>query len=187
MSHDAVDDPGIAIRPAEPEDIDALLALENAVFETDRLERSSFRHAVRSPSITLLIATMADKTAGYAMILRRRNSPNAELGSIAVAPRAAGQGVGKHLLAAAEADAATHGAMRLRLEVREDNAVAQHLYETVGYTRIGETTDYYEDGATAWRYEKKLPPGPGKGASTHRPRKIKGRRAQSDRHRAADR
>ena len=46
--------------------------------------------------------------------------------------------------------------MMLRLEVREDNARAIHIYEQNGYRRIGREPDYYEDGATALRYEKTL-------------------------------
>jgi ribosomal protein S18 acetylase RimI-like enzyme len=182
------DGAAVAIRPAEPGDVDALLALEDAAFETDRIERRSFRRAVRSPTITLLIAWTAGEAVGYAMILRRRGSATACLGSIAVAPAAAGMGLGKRLLAACEAEAAAQGAARLRLAVRADNAVAQHLYETMGYRRIGHVDDYYEDGAAAWRYEKALAAAPDRcGTAQRRPRRIKGRRARSDRHRAADR
>ena len=46
--------------------------------------------------------------------------------------------------------------MMLRLEVREDNARAIRIYEQNGYRRIGREPDYYEDGATALRYEKTL-------------------------------
>jgi ribosomal-protein-alanine N-acetyltransferase len=177
----------LVVRPAEPTDVDALLALEHAVFEIDRLERRSFRHAVRSPTVSLLVAEAADQVVAYAMILRRRGSAIAHLGSIAVAHAATGMGVGKQLLTASESEAAAHGGARLRLEVRDDNAVAQQLYETMGYERIGRIEDYYEDGAAAWRYEKELSAATGKGASTRRSRKIKARRARSDRHRAADR
>lgn len=177
----------LVIRPAEPADVDPLLALENAVFETDRLERRSFQHAVRSPTISLLVAETAEGVVGYAMILRRRGSVIAHLGSIAVAPAATGMGVGKRLLAASESDAAVHGRARLRLEVRENNAVAQSLYETMEYHRLDRIDDYYEDGTAACRYEKGLPAASAKGVSTHRSRKVKTRRARSDRHRAADR
>ena len=37
MSCDEVGDSAIVIQPTEPADVEALLALENAVFETDRL------------------------------------------------------------------------------------------------------------------------------------------------------
>lgn len=183
----AAGDAAVLVRPAEPADVDALLALEHAAFESDRLERRSFQHAVRSPTISLLVAETAGRIVGYLMNLRRRNSPAAHLGSIAVAPDAAGHGVGKRLLAEAEADAIAHGAKRLRLEVRADNDAARGLYEAMGYRKTGVVDDFYEDGAAAWRYDKELSAGSGEGAADRRSRKVKRRQARSDRHRAADR
>jgi ribosomal protein S18 acetylase RimI-like enzyme len=48
------------------------------------------------------------------------------------------------------------GCERLRLEVRADNPRARRLYETAGFRRFAIAEDYYEDGETAWRYEKAL-------------------------------
>ena len=144
-----------AVREARPEDIDALLAIE-AVFPTDRLERRAFRHAVRSPTIDLLVADRDAGAAGYALLQRRRNSRTARLNSIAVRPGADGKGLGKALLEAAEARARAKGCTHLRLEVRADNKPARTLYEKAGYRRFDVVEDYYEDGEAAWRYEKEL-------------------------------
>lgn len=146
---------GVAIRPAEPADVGALLAIE-AVFPTDRLERRGFQHAIRSPSIDLLVADRGGATLGYAAVHRRARSTLAHLASIAVRPDAAGQGLGQRLLDAAEAAALAQNCTRLRLEVRADNVPAQRLYEGAGYRRVETVDDYYEDGAAAWRYEKAL-------------------------------
>jgi ribosomal protein S18 acetylase RimI-like enzyme len=144
-----------AIRQARPGDVDALLAIE-AVFPTDRLDRRAFRHAVRSPTIDLLVADGDTGVAGYALLQRRRNSRTARLNSIAVRPGAAGKGLGKILLEAAEARARAKGCTHLRLEVRADNKPARTLYEKAGYRRFDVVEDYYEDGEAAWRYEKEL-------------------------------
>jgi ribosomal-protein-alanine acetyltransferase len=144
-----------SIRPARLDDIDGLLAIER-VFPTDRLGRRSFRHAVQSPTIHLLVAEGLEGLIGYALVQRRRNSPAGHLSSIAVKPGAAGKGLGKHLLRAAEAEAKAKGCERLRLEVRADNAAARKLYEKHGYRRLETLEDYYEDGEAAWRYEKAL-------------------------------
>ena len=48
------------------------------------------------------------------------------------------------------------GCDRLRLEVREKNRPAIALYETLGYQRIGRYENYYQDGASALRFEKQL-------------------------------
>jgi len=50
-------------------DIDALLALENAVFTTDILSRRSFRHFLTSPKSSLIVAEESGKLAGYALVL----------------------------------------------------------------------------------------------------------------------
>jgi [ribosomal protein S18]-alanine N-acetyltransferase len=174
----------VAIRPARLGDVDALLALETAAFESDRLERRSFRHAVRSPTISLLVAETAKGIAGYAMVLRRRGSATAHLGSIAVAPAASRIGVGKSLLAACEFEAASHDGARLRLEVREDNNAAQELYETMGYERVERIDDYYEDGTAAWRYVKTLP---GRAGRRTPPLRKKAPRERNGRRRAKQR
>lgn len=150
-----------SIRAAEPADLDLLEALEEAVFATDRADRRAFQHAMRSPSMTLLVAQDEGGLLGYAMMERRRGSSLVRLTSIAVRPESAGAGLGHHLLAAAEADALSHGGERLRLEVRADNAAAQRLYDRAGYRRFKVVEGYYEDGGPAWRYEKNLnPPAP---------------------------
>jgi [ribosomal protein S18]-alanine N-acetyltransferase len=143
------------IRPARLDDLNSLLAIER-VFPTDRLERRSFRHAVHSPTSDLLVAEDADGPIGYVLVQRRSTSTAAHLSSIAVKPGAAGKGLGKHLLAAAEAEARAKGCERLRLEVRADNAAARKLYENTGYRRVEIVDDYYEDGEAAWRYAKAL-------------------------------
>ena len=147
----------LPVRPARLDDLDGLLAIEG-VFPTDRLERRAFRHAVASPTIDLLVAGGAAGPIGYAMVQRRKNATVGHLTSIAVQPGAAGRGLGKRLLEAAETAARRHGCTRLRLEVRPDNKAAQTLYEKAGYRRIATLANYYEDGTAAWRYEKGLSP-----------------------------
>ena len=146
---------GAAIRPAAPSDVDALTAIE-AVFPTDRLERRGFRHAIRSPTIDLLVADDGGILLGYVAVHRRRGSALAHLASIAVRPDLAGQGLGSRLLAAAEAQALRHNCDRVVLEVRAENGAAQRLYDRAGYRRVRILEDYYEDGTAAFRYEKAL-------------------------------
>lgn len=156
----------VEVRPARLADLDALVALEQAAFTTDRAERRAIRHAIRSPSMTLLVAIAQDGTGagadgaevlvGAATLERRRTSRVARLSSLAVAPARAGAGLGRRLLLAVEADAREHGCERLRLEVRADNGNGIRLYERGGYARTGTKPDYYEDGMEAWCYEKRL-------------------------------
>jgi [ribosomal protein S18]-alanine N-acetyltransferase len=143
------------IRPAGPDDVDRLLAIER-IFPTDRLGRRNFRHAVQSPTIDLLVAEGEHGVIGYVMVQRRKGSATGQLSSIAVKRGDAGKGLGKRLLRAAEDEAREKGCARLRLEVRPKNTAAQKLYEKRGYRRFATIEDYYEDGEAAWRYEKEL-------------------------------
>lgn len=144
-----------ASRPAEPRDLDGLVALEHAAFASDRLDRRALRHAVRSRSILALVVE-DDGIVAYALVETRRGSEIGRLSSIAVSPASAGRGMGRALLHDAEAAAAEAGCRRLRLEVRADNAAAIRLYEREGYALIDREPDYYEDGETALRFEKAL-------------------------------
>ncbi|WP_019904910.1 N-acetyltransferase [Methylobacterium sp. 77] len=149
----------VTIRPATLGDLDALVALEHAAFVGDRAERRAIRHAIGSPSMSLLVALDGEDTSmlvAAATLERRKGSRRTRLSSIAVSPGRAGQGLGSLMLDAAESDAKAHGCTRLRLEVRADNGAGIRLYERHGYERFAILTDYYEDGMEAWRYEKAL-------------------------------
>ncbi|HEX7915159.1 GNAT family N-acetyltransferase [Rudaea sp.] len=145
-----------SIRPALDSDLDALLALERAAFTSDHLSPRQYRQHLHSASASVLAAVDADGLLGKAVVFYRAGSDIARLYSIAVAERARGRGVAKALLAAVEAAALHRHCLRLRLEVRKDNAAAIALYERLGFQRFGEKRGFYEDGVDAWRYEKRL-------------------------------
>lgn len=143
-------------RPARPADLTELTRLEQSAFRTDRLSRRRLRWLIGSPSTRFLVAEKHGRIVGYALVLTRKGSGVARLYSLAVAPGHTGGGIGRRLLEAAERSAAKAGAERLRLEVRADNAAAGRLYAAAGYRRIAALEDYYEDGAAAFRCEKRL-------------------------------
>lgn len=145
------------MRRANPADLDALLALEQATFDSDRISRAQWRRHIGSATATVLVAgeTPPDVDAA-AVVFYRRNSPIARLYSLAVAAHARGTGLGGVLLAAVEADALARGCKSMRLEVRLDNLSAIALYEHRGYMRGSRIPGFYEDGSDAWRYVKHL-------------------------------
>jgi ribosomal protein S18 acetylase RimI-like enzyme len=144
----------LAIRPARASDLDALVAMEEAVFDADRISRRSWRDLLAKRTAIVLVAERAGHIAGCCLVLLRKGSRKARLYSIAAAP---GQsGVGGRLLAEAEQAARAGGSDSMRLEVREDNLRAIRLYEKSGYSRFGRKPDYYADGAAALRFEKQL-------------------------------
>ena len=145
-----------AIRPARAADIDALVAIENRTFTSDRLSRRSFRILIERETAVTMIAEVAGAPAGYCMVLFRKGSGVARLYSLAALSDTGETGIGRQLLAAAEQAAYDRDRLLLRLEVREDNERAITLYERNAYRRIGREPDYYEDGAPALRFEKIL-------------------------------
>ncbi|HJP98721.1 MAG TPA: GNAT family N-acetyltransferase [Rhodanobacteraceae bacterium] len=146
----------IPVRKAVPGDLGALVALERATFESDRISRAQWRRHLASNSACVLVAGPTGRVDGAAVVFQRRNSTRARLYSLAVAEAARGSGLAKALLAATEAEARRRGCDVLELEVRTDNRAAIGLYERQGYLRAAHLQGFYEDGSDAWRYNKVL-------------------------------
>jgi ribosomal-protein-alanine acetyltransferase len=149
------------VREAVPDDLESISALENASFPQDRVSRRSFRHFLRQARRPVIAATIDGELAGYALVALRKGTRRLRIYSIAVDPRFGNRGVGRALLQACEQYARSHGRDTITLEVRYDNAPAIGLYEKSGFRQFGEHEDYFEDGATALRYEKALTPASG--------------------------
>jgi ribosomal protein S18 acetylase RimI-like enzyme/predicted double-glycine peptidase len=145
------------IRPAGKPDLAALVALEEAAFDQDRISRRQFRHLLTRANAAVLLALDAHgRTLGDVVLLFSRGTATARLYSIAVHPQARGRGVARALVEAAEAEAWRRERAWMRLEVRKDNRASLGLFESLGYRRFGEHADYYADRMAAWRYEKPL-------------------------------
>lgn len=76
-------------------------------------------------------------------ILMRTAADEAEILTLAVRPGARRRGVGADLVARAAADAASRGAIRLFLEVADDNTAARALYARAGFSEAGRRPRYY--------------------------------------------
>ncbi|MCC5809322.1 MAG: peptidase C39 family protein [Ectothiorhodospiraceae bacterium] len=146
------------IRPADLNDLPALLDLEHRCFKTDRLSRRNFRHLLTRGHAVTLLDERGGRLAGYVLVLFRRGISLARIYSIATAPEFRGQRVAAGLVAAAEQAALDESAIEMRLEVREDNAASQALFESLQYRAFGVHAGYYEDAADAVRYHRYLGP-----------------------------
>jgi ribosomal-protein-alanine acetyltransferase len=146
----------IRIRRARRGDLDALVALENGVFTSDRMSRRQLRHHLQNPHAEILVAARGGDVIAAAVAFFHSSHRSARLYSIAVAPSARGIGLGERLLSAIERVSRSRRRDAIRLEVRADNKPAQRLYERLGYRRIGIKRGFYEDGHDALRYEKRL-------------------------------
>lgn len=115
----------------------ALARIHSAAFRVPRpWSVGEFAALLDEPGVFLVA-----RTTGFALI--RVVADEAELLTLAVLPRARLRGLGRALLAAAEARAAAAGAARIFLEVAEDNAPARALYVAAGYAAAGRRPGYF--------------------------------------------
>ena len=143
------------IRPARPDDLDAIEALEASFPEDDRVSRANLRRQLASPSVTCLVSE-GQSIEGAAVLLFRRGAETARLYSISVSPNAFGKGIGRALIDACKRIARERGCQRMRLEVRASNQRAISLYERSGFCVIGKKPAYYDDGEDALQMEHSL-------------------------------
>jgi [ribosomal protein S18]-alanine N-acetyltransferase len=146
----------IRVRTARQADLDALIEIEQRVFATDRLSRTSLRRLLASKTARVIVAEVGARLAGAAVVLFRARATVARIYSIAVAPPMKGKGVAIALLASAERAATVRKCRCMRLEVHESNAAAIACYRKNGYRQFGCYAAYYGDGGDALRFEKPL-------------------------------
>ena len=145
-----------AIRLATTGDIAALVAIENASFPGDRLDRRRFRYLLTEANSVTFVDVDGAAVRGYILLLLRTGWRGARVYSIATHPAHLGCGVAARLLTAAERWAAAHGCVEVRLEVRADNAASLALFRGRGYVAFGSHAAYYHDGMDAQRLRRTL-------------------------------
>ncbi|MCB1189020.1 MAG: GNAT family N-acetyltransferase/peptidase C39 family protein [Leptospiraceae bacterium] len=144
------------IRLANIKDINSLLTIENNSFETDKLSRRNFKYMLTKANAIILVDEESEVLRGYSLVLFNMGTSLARLYSIAVDPGFRGKDIGYKLLQETEKAVLERDCISMRLEVRTDNTSAQQLYQKMGYKKIGQVLDYYEDHTDAIRYEKML-------------------------------
>lgn len=130
-----------AIRPATPNDLAAIVAIERTAF-SDPWSRSGFADLVDRPGVVFLVAELDGHVAGYAVAYHAADE--AELANLAVADAWRRRGVAQHLLDAVIAAVRAGGAADLWLEVRASNAAARTLYGAYGFLEAGVRRRYYD-------------------------------------------
>jgi ribosomal-protein-alanine N-acetyltransferase len=137
-------------------DIEDLLPLERELFGDTAWNAVTFWSELAHPLTRWYVLAEEDDPdpgdvgpLGYAGLMV--NGPEADVQTLAVAPRAQGRGVGTRLLRALLGRAAAQGASSVLLEVRADNEAAIALYRGHGFERIALRRGYYQPGAVdAW-------------------------------------
>lgn len=146
------------IRAATLDDLDTLVRIEDRCFDTDRISRRNFRYLLTKANAATLVEEQHGVIRGYSMVLFHTGTSLARLYSYAVDPPYRGQGVGRALVKASEDLALDRECVTLRLEVRRDNHASIKIFEGLGYRYLESVPDYYEDHASALRFEKMLAP-----------------------------
>jgi ribosomal-protein-alanine N-acetyltransferase len=129
----------LALRPAAPTDLDAIVAIQNAAPDASHWERSDYL------SNDCLVAVQPAASGGERVVgflLSRQTGPGErDILNLAVARGERRQGVGRRLL---EAELA-RGRQCWFLEVRASNTAAFGLYQDVGFQQVGVREAYYHD------------------------------------------
>ncbi len=148
---------GTMIRKARVNDIPRLLEIENSCFDYDQLSRRNFHWMIKKAHSIFMVLEYGTQVVGYGLVLINSGTSLARLYSIAILKDFQGLGLASKLIKELEdRGALEEDCAYLRLEVKEDNKSAIRLYERLGYTKFTEKEDYYDDGKTAYCYEKRI-------------------------------
>lgn len=132
--------PAVDLRPLSAADLPRVLEVERACFSTPWSE-GTFLGLLGRADTDLIGAVRGETLVGYAVCWTVVDQ--AELGNIAVAAEARGEGVAKALLHASIERVGARGARELFLEVRESNLPAMTLYLAAGFEAVGRRRRYY--------------------------------------------
>jgi ribosomal-protein-alanine N-acetyltransferase len=139
------------LRPMQPPDLPAVLAIEETVFGDDAWPRSFFERDLANEHATYVVLELIGddpepprhELAGYAGYWQLDDEAN--LMNIAVAPDWQGRGLGEYLLLETLGRMQEGGATVCTLEVRVSNVHAQALYRKLGFQVEGRRLRYYQD------------------------------------------
>jgi ribosomal-protein-alanine N-acetyltransferase len=125
---------------ARPRDAAAFSVLHAASFSRGWSD-GEIEGLLLEPNVVAHRAVIGRSVAGF--ILSRRAADEAEILSVAVAPRRRGRGLARRLLDLHLRRLAGLGTRTVFLEVDEGNASARRLYARAGFQQIGERQGYY--------------------------------------------
>jgi ribosomal-protein-alanine N-acetyltransferase len=141
----------LTVRRCLPTDLERVAAIERASF-SDPWTFETFSAALALRHLRFLVAEETGGAGergggepclvGYVVALVMADE--GEIADLAVAPDARRRGVARVLLERVASDAMEGGVRALYLEVRESNAAARALYESLGFAQVGRRRGYYQ-------------------------------------------
>ena len=130
-------------------DVAAVHRLEEAIFSMPWSEKDFVYEMTENKVARYLVIEEAGEIIAFAgahIILDQAHVTN-----IAVRQDCRGRGLGRMITRALMQYASNLGAEYLTLEVRQSNATAQNLYNSLGFVKVNVRKRYYEDtGEDAW-------------------------------------
>ena len=150
----------LVVEPLAHDDIDDVLALEEAAF-TNPWTRAMYLAELENSSISYcFLARDAERRAvGFCSFWRVLDELH--INNLAVLPQFRRTGIGSMLLTFVLKKGVELGAKRATLEVRRSNEAAKALYERFGFSVAGVRAAYYskpvEDALVLWREDLEIP------------------------------
>jgi len=132
----------VAVRDMTHDDIDVVVAMENASYTVPWSE-ATFRGLLRRRDADMIVLHSGTEIVGYAAFWAVLDQ--GELGNVAIAARWRGRGLGAQLVAEIIRRAARRGVRDVFLEVRPLNSSARRLYERFGFVLVGKRRNYYQE------------------------------------------
>lgn len=135
-------DEKLSIEPFRPEDLDAIMEIEDSSF-TAPWSRKSYEELWPQESIDFWVARQGGKLVGYYLV--QTSGLEQELHTFAVDPDRRGRGIGRSMMKHMLERARGRGVEYIYLQVRPSNQEAKELYKSLGFVGIGMRRNYYRD------------------------------------------
>ncbi|WP_409303970.1 ribosomal protein S18-alanine N-acetyltransferase [Peribacillus sp. SCS-155] len=133
----------MTFRYMREEDIDQILIVEKLSFTMPWSRDAFYNELHHNQFAKYIVLEDEGKIVGYCgawLVI-----DEAHITNIAILPEYRGKKLGEALLLKMMEIAKRHGIIRMTLEVRVSNVVAQRLYEKLGFQRGGIRKNYYTD------------------------------------------
>lgn len=129
-------------RLSTPEDLDGVLAIEDASFNNPTT-REWYEAELKRPEVCYIYVLRTETVHVAAFCAFWLVGDQAHINQLAVMPQLRRQGIGRQLLDGILDEVAHLGAAELTLEVRESNTPALELYARAGFERMAVRKNYY--------------------------------------------
>jgi ribosomal-protein-alanine N-acetyltransferase len=133
----------MTIRKMALEDIDQVLAIDEASFSMPWPARSFHFEVTNNPASRSWVAEIEGQVVG--MVVAWMIVDEIHIATIATHNDFRRQGIGEKLLIHTLKSAKEEGALTSFLEVRESNRFALQMYNKFGYVEVGRRRHYYKD------------------------------------------